>query len=160
MILILICVTLTGFFDYLGEYGYTLKLYKDILRVLSALLSINLFFFIGIKKLPKLVLKIEFIFILFFIVELINGFQFPVIIDGILQNNVTKFHQLFYLTYFLSMASSIFSIGIKLYIDRHSNNLYDIKVKRRISFLIGSFLFLVIFHLVIVLLYLKGINLP
>jgi len=160
MILILICLTFASFIDYLGEYGYSLIIYKDILRVTSNLLSINLFFFICIKRMPKFLLKSEFIFILFFIFQLINGFQFPIIKDGILINSLTKFHLLFYILFFLSIASSIFYIKFKLYLNKNSNNLYEIKINRWFNLLVGSFLFLFTLHLVVILLYLKGINLP
>ena len=93
MILILFSITLASCLDFLTEYGYQLQVYKDIVRFIGSLLVINLFVIIYAKKIPKLVIGLDILFILFFIVEFINGYQFPLYREAVLQNRLTKFHQ-------------------------------------------------------------------
>jgi hypothetical protein len=44
MIVILFSITAASCLDFLTEYGYQLQIYKDIVRILSTLLTINFFF--------------------------------------------------------------------------------------------------------------------
>ena len=86
IILVLSFLTAASFMDFLTEFGYQLQIYKDIVRIISALLTINFFFIIFAKKIPKLVIGLEVFFILLFIIVFINGFQFPVYKAAVLLN--------------------------------------------------------------------------
>ena len=73
IILVLSFLTAASFMDFLTEFGYQLQIYKDIVRIISALLTINFFFIIFAKKIPKLVIGLEVFFILLFIIVFINS---------------------------------------------------------------------------------------
>ena len=70
MILVILSITIASCLDFLTEFGYQLQIYKDIVRIISALLTINFFFIIFAKKIPKLVIGLEVFFILLFIIWL------------------------------------------------------------------------------------------
>ena len=50
MILVILSITIASCLDFLTEFGYQLQIYKDIVRIISALLTINFFFIIFAKK--------------------------------------------------------------------------------------------------------------
>ncbi len=157
IILVLSFLTAASFMDFLSEYGYQLQVYKDIVRFIGSLLVINLFVIIYAKKIPKIVIGLDILFILFFIVEFINGYQFPLYREAVLQNRLTKFHQLFYAVFALAIILSIFYIGFKLYRQKQTENLYDAKIRKWFSLIIFSATFLIALHALFIFLYSKGI---
>ena len=96
----LIIVTVGSGLDYLGFNGYELPYYKEVFKILALLLTVNLFFLIVQKKIPKLVAWIEVFFILFFIVELIFGLENP---SNNMQVMCYRFSNALYNTYLLKL---------------------------------------------------------
>jgi AraC-like DNA-binding protein len=146
----LIIITAGSGMDYLGLIGFEIPFYKEIFKIIALLLTVNLFFLLVQKKIPKLIVGVEIVFILFFIVELIYGIEMPIIKDGVLQNRPTTFHQVFYGMYAFLGASSILYNAFKLFSIKY-NNLYDIKIKKWVGvyiicniimFVISVFLFI------------------
>jgi len=156
MIVILFSITAASTLDFLTEYGYQLQIYKDIVRIVSTLLTINFFFIIFAKKIPKLVIGLDVFFILLFIIVFINGFQFPVYKAAVLLNKFTFFNQFVFALYFIMCCLSILYIGIKLHQQKPTENLYDAKIRKWFSLIIYSSMFLMALHAVFYIVYLKG----
>ena len=55
----LIIVTVGSGLDYLGFNGYELPYYKEVFKILALLLTVNLFFLIVQKRIPKQVAWLE-----------------------------------------------------------------------------------------------------
>jgi hypothetical protein len=131
----LIIVTAGSGLDYLGFNGFDLPYYKEVFKILALLFTVNLFFLIVQKRIPKLVVWVEFFFILFFIVELIFGLENPTVRDGVLQNKPTLFHQVFYGLYVLLASAALFYNAYHLFrLKKH--NLYELKIKKWVGFYI------------------------
>lgn len=131
----LIIVTAGSGLDYLGFNGFDLPYYKEIFKILALLFTVNLFFLIVQKRIPKLVAWVEFFFILFFIVELIFGLENPTVREGVLQNKPTLFHQVFYGLYVLLASAALFYNAYHLFrLKKH--NLYELKIKKWVGFYI------------------------
>jgi AraC-like DNA-binding protein len=152
MLLTIICFTTSSFFDFLNFSGYSIPYYKEISRVAGAILVLNMLFLIVLKKVPKFIIYLEIIYVIFFIVQILLGFQFPEIKDQELVYNLSLVHKLFFAQSFLIVATSFFYIAYQLYKKRKSQNLYDIKVIHWVSWLLFSLLSLFIFNLVLVIL--------
>jgi len=152
MLLTIICFTTSSFFDFLNFSGYSIPYYKEISRIIGAILVLNMMFLIVLKKVPKFIIYLEIIYVIFFIVQILLGFQFPEIKDQELVYNLTLVHKLFFALSFLIVATSFFYIAYQLYKKRKSQNLYDIKVIHWVSWLLFSLLSLFIFNLVLVIL--------
>jgi len=131
----LIIVTAGSGLDYLGFNGFDLPYYKEVFKILALLFTVNLFFLIVQKRIPKLVVWVEFFFILFFIVELIFGLENPTVRDGVLQNKPTLFHQVFYGLYVFLASAALFYNAYHLFrLKKH--NLYELKIKKWVGFYI------------------------
>ncbi len=152
MLLTIICFTTSSFFDFLNFSSYSIPYYKEISRIIGAILVLNMMFLIVLKKMPKFIIYLEIIYVIFFIVQILLGFQFPEIKDQELVYNLTLVHKLFFALSFLIVATSFFYIAYQLYKKRKSQNLYDIKVIHWVSWLLFSLLSLFIFNLVLVIL--------
>jgi len=157
MILILFSITLASSLDFLTEYGYQLQIYKDIVRIISAFLTINFFFIVYAKKIPRLVKVLDVFFIVLFIIVFINGFQFPVYKAAVLINKFTHFNQFAFALYFIMVYLSIFYIGIKLHQQKSTENLYDAKIRKWFSLIIYSSIFLMVLHAIFYIVSLNGI---
>ena len=157
MILILFSITLASCLDFLTEYGYQLQIYKDIVRIISTLLTINFFFIIFVKKIPKLVIGVDIFFVIVFFIVFINGFQFPVYQAAVLLNQFTYFNQFVFALYFIMIYLSIFYIGIKLHQQKPTENLYDAKIRKWFSLIIYCSIFLMVLHGIFYIVYLKGV---
>jgi hypothetical protein len=81
MLLTIICFTTSSFFDFLNFSGYSIPYYKEITRVAGAVLILNMLYLIVVKKVPKFIIYLEIIYVIFFIVQILLGFQFPEIKD-------------------------------------------------------------------------------
>ena len=135
----LIIVTAGSGLDYLGFLGYEFHLYKEIFKVIALLLTVNLFFLVVQKRIPKQVVWVELGLILLFIIELVFGLESPIIKEGVLQNKPILFHQIFYGLYAFLGSASLFYNSYFLFLARKSNiNLYELKIKRWVGFYILS----------------------
>jgi AraC-like DNA-binding protein len=152
ILLVIICFTTSSFLDFLNFSGHSIPYYKEISRVAGAILVLNMLYLIVLKRVPKFIFYLEVIYVIFFIVEILLGFQFPEIKDQELVYNLTLVHKLFFTLSFLIVATSFFYIAYQLYKKRKSQNLYDIKVIHWVSWLLFSLLSLFIFNLVLVIL--------
>ena len=133
----LIIITAGSGLDYLGFNGYELPYYKEVFKILALLLTVNLFFLIVQKRIPKLIAGVELFLILIFIVELIFGLENPIVRDGVLQNTPTLFHQVFYGLYAFLGSVALFYNAYYLF-SSNNHNLYEIKIKKWVGFYILS----------------------
>lgn len=146
----LIIVTVGSGMDYLGLIGYEIPYYKEVFKIVALLLTVNLFFLIVQKRIPKFIVGIEIIYVLLFIVELFFGIETPIVKEGVFQNKPTLFHQFFYGFYTLfAIASLLYNAN---YLFRYNNiNLYEFEIKKWVgAYIISNFiLFLINFFLFI-----------
>jgi AraC-like DNA-binding protein len=152
MLLTIICFTTSSFFDFLNFSGYSIPYYKEISRVAGAILVLNMLFLIVLKKVPKFIVYLEIIYVIFFIVQILLGFQFPEIKDQELVYNLTLVHKLFFALSSFIILSSFVYLAIQLYNKRNNQNLYDAKVNHWVSWLLYSLLALAVFQGAIVIL--------
>jgi AraC-like DNA-binding protein len=123
--------------DYIGFNGFELPYYKEVFKILALLVTVNLFFLIVQKRIPKLIAGVELFIILIFIVELIFGLENPIVKDGLLQNKPTFFHQVFYGLYAFLGSAALFYNAYYLFSSKN-HNLYEIKIKKWVGFYILS----------------------
>jgi AraC-like DNA-binding protein len=152
MLLTIICFTTSSFFDFLNFSGYSIPYYKEISRIIGAILVLNMLFLIVLKKVPKFIIFVEAFHLLFFIVEICMGFQFPEIIAQKVVFNLTLAHNIFFAISAFIVLSSFVYLAVKLYKKRNNQNLYDAKVNLWVSWLLFSLLLCFIFNLVLVIL--------
>jgi AraC-like DNA-binding protein len=146
----LILLTAGSFFDYVELAGYQIPYYKEIFKLITAVLFVNMLFLIVVKKLPKLVIGLEIFFTLYFIIEFANGFHLPSIKDGVLQNKPSLSQIIFIGTYlFLALSATIYN-GFLLFRNKiFTTNLYESKIKRWVLSYIIGLLVLLFFNLLI-----------
>jgi AraC-like DNA-binding protein len=153
----LIIVTAGSGMDYLEFSGYEFPLYKEIFKVIALLLTVNLFFLIVQKRIPKQVVWVEIGLIFIFIIELIFGLETPIIKEGVLQNKPILFHQIFYGLYAFLGAVSLFYNSYYLFLVRKSNtNLYELKIRKWVGFYILTNIILFLFSLYLFRSFQKG----
>jgi AraC-like DNA-binding protein len=152
MLFTIICFTTSSFFDFLNFSGYSIPYYKEISRIIGAILVLNMLFLIVLKKVPKFIIFVEAFHLLFFIVEICMGFQFPEIIAQKVVFNLTLAHNIFFAISAFIVLSSFVYLAVKLYKKRNNQNLYDAKVNLWVSWLLFSLLLCFIFNLVLVIL--------
>lgn len=135
----LILLTAGSFFDYVELTGYEIPYYKEIFKLITAVLFVNMLFLIVVKKLPKLVIGIEIFFTLYFILQFANGFHLPNIKDGVLQNKPNLYQIIFIGTYIFLALSAVIYNGLLLFRNKiFTTNLYESKIKRWVlSYIIG-----------------------
>jgi AraC-like DNA-binding protein len=152
MLLTIICLTTSSFLDFLNFSGYSIPYYKEISRIAGAILLLNMLWLIVLKKVPTFIVYIEVIYVLFFIVEILFGFQFPEIKNEKLVNNLTVLHKVFFsLSSFIILSSFVYLV-FQLYKKRNNQNLYDAKVNHWVSWLLYSLLALYVFQATLVIL--------
>ena len=99
----LILLSAGSFFDYFELNGNEIPYYREIFKLITTVLFVNMLFLIVVKKLPRLVIGLEIFFSLYFIIQFANGFQLPFIKDGILQNKPTL-HQFIFICIYLFLG--------------------------------------------------------
>ena len=146
----LILLSAGSFFDYLELTGYEIPYYREVFKLITAVLFVNMLFLIVVKKLPKLVIGIEIFFTLYFIIEFANGFHLPSIKDGVLQNKPSLYQIILIGTYiFLALSAAIYN-GFLLFRNKiFTTNLYESKIKRWVLSYIIGLLVLSFFNLLI-----------
>ena len=153
----LIIITAGSGLDYLGFSGYALPLYKEIFKITALLVTVNLFFLVVQKRIPKQVIWVEIFFITLFIIELIFGIETPIIKGGVLQNKPILFHQIFYGLYALLGAAALFYNTYYLFLAKKIQvNLYDLKIKKWVGFYILSNIILFLLSILLFLSFQKG----
>jgi AraC-like DNA-binding protein len=140
----LIIVTAGSGLDYLGLIGYVIPYYKEVFKIVALLLTINLFFLIVRKKIPKLIVGIEIVYIVLFIIELFFGLKNPTVKEGMLQIKPTLFHQFFYGFYTLFGACSLLYNAIYLFRYKYKN-LYELEIKKWIgAYILSNVIFFIL----------------
>lgn len=153
----LIIVTAGSAMDYLSFSGYEFPLYKEIFKVTALFLTVNLFFLVVQKRIPKQVIWVELFLILFFIVELFFGLETPILKEGVLQNKPILLHQIFYGLYAFLGAASLFYNAYYLFLAKNSNNnLYELRIRKWVGFYILSNIILFLIHIYLFRSLLKG----
>jgi AraC-like DNA-binding protein len=152
MLLTIICFTTSSFFDFLNFSGYSIPYYKEISRIIGAILVLNMLYLIVLKRVPKFIIYLEIIYVIFFILEILLGFQFPEIIAQKIVFNLTLAHKLFFALSAIIVLSSFVYLAIQLYKKRDNQNLYDAKVNHWVSWLLFLLLSLAIFQSTLVIL--------
>ena len=152
MLLTIICFTTSSFFDFLNFSGYSIPYYKEISRIIGAILVLNMLFLIVLKKVPKFIIFVEAFHVLFFIVEICMGFQFPEIIAQKIVFNLTIAHNIFFAISAFIVLSSFVYLALQLYKKRNNQNLYDAKVNHWVSWLLFLLLSLATFQGTLVIL--------
>lgn len=146
----LIIVTAGSGIDYLGLIGYVIPYYKEVFKIVAFLVTINLFFLIVRKKIPKFIAGVEIVYILLFIVELFLGLESPNVKNGVLQIKPTLFHQFFYGFHTIFGVSSLLYNAIYLFRYKYKN-LYEFEIKKWVGayllsnaafFILNIFLFI------------------
>ena len=149
-IAVLIFLTAGSFLDYLEVAGYEIPYYHEIFKLIIVVSFVNMLFLIVVKKLPKLVIGIEIFFTLYFIIEFINGLQFPSIKNGVHQQKPTFYQFIFIGTYLLLVLSAIIYNGVQLFSNKiFSTNLYEFKIKRWVLSYIGCLLILLFINILL-----------
>jgi AraC-like DNA-binding protein len=138
--------------DFLNFSGHPIPYYKEISRIIGAVLVLNMLFLIVLKKVPKFIIFVEAFHVVFFIVEICMGFQFPEIIAQNIVFNLTIAHNIFFAISAFIVLSSFVYLAIQLYKKRDNQNLYDAKVNHWVSWLLYSLLALSVFQGAIVIL--------
>lgn len=153
----LIIVTAGSGMDYLEFSGYEIPLYKEIFKVIALLLTVNLFFLIVQKKIPKQVVWVEIGLIFFFIIELFFGLETPILKQGVLQNKPIPFHQIFYWLYaFLGSVALFYNTYFLFAAKKIQVNLYELKIKKWVGFYILANIILFLINISIFLSFQKG----
>ena len=153
----LIIVTAGSAMDYLSFSGYEFPLYKEIFKVTALLLTVNLFFLVVQKRIPKQVIWVEVFLILFFIVELFFGLETPILKEGVLQNKPILLHQIFYGLYAFLGTASLFYNAYYLFLSKNSNNnLYELRIRKWVGFYILSNIILFLINIYLFRSLLKG----
>ena len=152
MLLTIICFTTSSFLDFLNFSGNPIPYYKEISRIIGAILVLNMLFLIVLKRVPKFIIYLEIIYVIFFILEILLGFQFPEIIAQKIVFNLTLAHKLFFALSAIIILSSFVYLAIQLYKKRDNQNLYDAKVNHWVSWLLFLLLSLAIFQSTLVIL--------
>jgi len=65
-ILLLSSITIASAFDFLYEIGYDLTTFGAIVRLITTILIVNLFYLVATNKVPKFILIIELLYFIFF----------------------------------------------------------------------------------------------
>jgi AraC-like DNA-binding protein len=146
----LILITVGSFFDYLELVGYEIPYYKEIFKLISAVLFVNVLFLIVVKKLPKLVIGLEIFFTLYFIIQFAKGFHLPNLKDGVLQNKLSLSQIIFTGTYiFLGLSAVIYNGLLLLRNKIFTTNLYQLKIKNWVLSIIIGLLVLAFLNLLL-----------
>ena len=158
MFSILLCLIITSFFDYLFLTGHDVPYYKEISRFFVIGLIINLVYILVFKKIPRIILILESVIIFFFIIEFINGFQFPSFVNNQLEIPQSLYNKIFYIFCFLFTITSLLFAIIKLFVRKNTNNLYESKIKIWVGALLIAILILILMHVIFFVVFLNEYN--
>ena len=160
IILFLSFITISSFLDFLSEFGYDFKLLESIIG-LSALISfINLFYFIANRKIPKAVIVLECVIFIFFTTTYIFGYYSIFIINGNFLIEISLFDKI---KFFIKVAFYLISMSYNIYIiykNTDIDNLYQVKIKKWIIFLIVLFFIAISVQITGILAYYKKLAIP
>lgn len=133
-VLILLFTSINSVIDFINSFGYDLSLYGSIVRLLSTVSIVNIFYAVTQFKIPKFVIYIEAILFTIFFIAILNGFRFITTRNGHLvgMDNILSRINLIIVNP-LIFGSMIYNLNKLRKID--SNNLYQVRIKKWMSFL-------------------------
>jgi len=155
---LLFILTISSAIDFLDLSGYLVPYYKEVTKFFGIGLIINLFFVLVLKKIPKIIMIIEGIYIFFFIIMFYYGLQFPLVIDNKLIHSRSDYNKIFYIFCLIFIVSSLLFNIIKLFTNKNNNNLYEIKIKKWVGTLLIAIFILFLMNVFFLNLFLKGNN--
>lgn len=141
---LLFIITLNSILDFNGGSGFIYVFTCQLFRMLGTILTINLFYLIASKKIPKIVIWIECFVIIIYIVQIIYGFRFPIFKEGRIITGITLFNVI---NTFFSIFLILGSMGYNLYLInkiKQPLNLYQQKIKSW-SYLLFFSIFIILF---------------
>ncbi|MEN9320000.1 MAG: hypothetical protein RLZZ309_987, partial [Bacteroidota bacterium] len=147
MLVLLFWITMSSFLDYLYLTGYAIPYYYyEISKFFGTGLFINLFYLLVFNKIPRIVIIIDVIFVIFFGLLFINGNLFPSILNKQVQGPQNIYHKVFYVFYFSFIICSVIFVYIKLHIKKERKNLYEIKINQWVNKLFIVIFILILLH--------------
>jgi AraC-like DNA-binding protein len=157
MLVLLFWITMSSFLDYLYLTGYAIPYYYyEISKFFGTGLFINLFYLLVFNKIPRIVIIIDVIFVIFFGLLFINGNLFPSILNKQVQGPQNIYHKVFYVFYFSFIICSVIFVYIKLHIKKERKNLYEIKINQWVNKLFIVIFILILLHVLFFVLFLNG----
>ena len=129
MLSVIILLTISSGLDYLDLTNHPNPYYKPITRFFGTVVFVNIFCIIVLKKIPKAVYIIEGFLLVFFLITIFNGFEFPRLINNQLQQQYYPYQVIFFFLSSLFFLSLIIYTFIKLVLNTSNKNLYDINIR-------------------------------
>ena len=136
---ILLFFVCTGsFLFFLDEIGFNVDYYIIASRVLGTIAMVNITYILASNKIPKFVILIETLFILFFAFIVFKGFRFASVKNGVFSSGEWDIPQRInvFIINGLILSSMFYNlIRINKKVDK--NNLYHIKIRNWTFYLFG-----------------------
>jgi len=157
-ILILGFITINSSIDFVSAFGYDLSLYGSIIRLFVTISLVNIFYAVTEFKIPKFVIYIETILFIIFFISILNGFRFITTINGHFVKEATILNKInLVVVNPLIFGSMVYNLNKLRKID--SNNLYQVRIKKWMSFLHILF-FVIVVSIIssIIFIYIKSFN--
>jgi AraC-like DNA-binding protein len=158
MLSVIILLTISSGLDYLDLTNHPNPYYKPITRFFGTVVFVNIFCIIVLKKIPKAVYIIEGFLLIFFLITIFNGFEFPRLINNQLQQDYYTYQVIFFSLSSLFFLSLIIYTFIKLVSNTSNKNLYDINIRNWTFGLYFAIFLLLLTLLLLYVLYLNGIK--
>lgn len=158
MLSVIVLLTISSGLDYLELTNHPNPYYKPITRFFGTVVFVNIFCIIVLKKIPKSVYIIEGFLLVFFLITIFNGFEFPRLINNQLQQEYYTYQVVFYFLSSLFFLSLIVYTFIKLVSNTSNKNLYDINIRNWTFGLYFAIFLLLLTLLLVYVLYLNGIK--
>ena len=158
MLSVIVLLTISSGLDYLELTNHPNPYYKPITRFFGTVVFVNIFCIIVLKKIPKSVYIIEGFLLVFFLITIFNGFEFPRLINNQLQQEYYTYQVVFYFLSSLFFLSLIVYTFIRLVSNTSNKNLYDINIRNWTFGLYFAIFLLLLVLLILYVLYLNGIK--
>jgi AraC-like DNA-binding protein len=146
-ILLLASTSLASAIDFSNEIGYNLDIYGSVVRVITTILIVNVFYLVANNKLPKALVIIEFAIFIIFLIAIAGGYRFMVVHEGKYMYENNAFSQINTIVinplFIIIMAFNLF----KIQKSSDNGNLYQLKIKRWVILL---FIFFMLVFLTVV----------
>jgi AraC-like DNA-binding protein len=134
-ILLLSCITINSGIDFSIEFGYNLSLYGSMVRLFTTIFIVNVFYFVAANNLPRTVLYIEILFLIFFLIGIFNGYRFMTVYGGAYVNELTILNKInIVVVNPLIILSMIYNM-VRISKSTDNTNLYQVKTKKWAIFL-------------------------
>lgn len=154
---LLVSITLASAIDFINEFGYQLDFFAAILRIVTTIFIVNLFYLIANNKLPKTLLFLELLIFIAYFIAILYGYRFMKVEQGI-YINVMNWISIINSTIInpLIVLSLAFNLN-KILRSTDNHNLYQKRIKRWYILLFILFLILLFTTISSIILYLNQI---